>query len=323
MFTLRFDMRLPSTGAPSADLYGAAIEMVGWSESRGALAAIVCEHHGLSDGYLPAPMVLATALAARTSSLPIIAAVVVLPLYQPIRLAEEMIVLDIISRGRVSYVAAIGYRPEEYALYDVDFHARGRIADEYLAVLLDAKSGMPFEHNGSQFQLTPAPFTPGGPRVAWGGRSKAAARRAGRHGLDLFAQTGDTGLQVVYEDAARGAGHEPGWCFLPPSDMPTCVFVSDDVDKAWEELGPFLMHDAEAYAAMNEEDTGSASLSFARSVDELRAEQRSHRIVTVEESLAMVRGGFPLPLQPLVGGLPPEMAWKYLRTVTDEVVPAL
>jgi alkanesulfonate monooxygenase SsuD/methylene tetrahydromethanopterin reductase-like flavin-dependent oxidoreductase (luciferase family) len=297
--------------------------MVEWAESRGAVAAVVCEHHAQKDGYLPAPMILATALAARTSTLPIIVAVVVLPLYQPVRLAEEMMVLDIVSQGRVSYVAGIGYRPEEYDLYGVDFHRRGRIADEQLSVLLRAKSGDPFEHQGTEVQLTPAPFTPGGPRVAWGGGSEAAARRAGRNGLDLFAQTGDEALRVVYEDAARAAGHQPGWCFLPPPDMPTCVFVSDDVDRAWDELGPCLMHDVKAYAAMNEVGAGTASISFARSIDELRAEEGSHRVLTVKEAIGMVRSGLPLPLQPLVGGLPPDVAWKYLRTVTDDVVPAL
>jgi alkanesulfonate monooxygenase SsuD/methylene tetrahydromethanopterin reductase-like flavin-dependent oxidoreductase (luciferase family) len=322
MFTLRFDMRTPATGAPSADLYATALDMASWAESRGALAAIVCEHHGLEDGYLPAPMVLATALAVRTTTLPIVAAVVLLPLYQPIRLAEEMIVLDIISRGRVSYVAAIGYRPEEYELYGTDFHRRGRIADEHLAVLLKAKTGEPFEHEGKRVQLTPRPFTAGGPKVAWGGGSEAAARRAGHNGLDFFAQSGDDALQTAYEDAARAGGHAPGWCLRPRRGMPTSVFVSDDVDRGWEELGPYLLHDAQAYAAMNEGDDTTASLSFAGSVEELRAEEGSYRIVTVDEAVTFIQGGLPLPLQPLVGGLTPETAWRYLRS-TERVMSAL
>jgi alkanesulfonate monooxygenase SsuD/methylene tetrahydromethanopterin reductase-like flavin-dependent oxidoreductase (luciferase family) len=279
------------------------------------VAAVVSEHHQQTDGYLPAPLVLATALAARTTTLPIIVAVVVLPLHQPIRLAEEMIVLDLVSRGRVSYVAAVGYRPEEYDLFGTDFHRRGRIADEYLEVLLRAKTGEPFEHDGRRVQLTPRPFTAGGPTVSWGGGSAPAARRAGRNGLDFFAQAGDEALRTVYEDAARAAGHTPGWCFLPPRDLPTSVFVADDLDRAWDEVGPYLLHDATAYAALNQGDETSASLSFAGSVDELRAEQGSHRIVTVEEAVALVAGGLPLPLQPLVGGLPPEIAWRYLRNI--------
>ena len=67
-------------------------------------------------------MVLASAMAARTTTLPImIAVVLLLPLYDAVRLAEEMTVLDNLSRGRLSYVAAIGYRPVEYEMYGVDF----------------------------------------------------------------------------------------------------------------------------------------------------------------------------------------------------------
>ncbi len=323
MFTLRFDMRAPDTGAPAPALYEAALGMARWSESRGALAVIVSEHHVTGDGYLPAPMILATALAARTTTVAITVAVVLLPLYDPVRLAEEMIVLDLVSGGRVGYVAALGYRPEEYELFGVEFSRRGRIADELLPVLLAARTGEPFDHRGRVVQLAPAPVTPGGPRVAWGGGSVPAARRAGRFGLDFFAQSDAPGLEDAYLAACREHGHEPGWCMLPPRDLATTVFVAEDVDRAWDELGPYLMHDATSYAADHSPGAGTASISFARSVDELRAEAGSHRIVTVEEAVAMVRSGSFLQLQPLVGGLPPELAWPYLRRVTDEVVPAL
>ena len=86
----------------------------------------------------------------------------VLPLYEPIRLAEELVVLDIISGGRVSYVCAVGYREDEYAMFDVDFRRRGRIADEWLSVLLAAKTGEPFEHDGRTVRVTPRPLTTGG-----------------------------------------------------------------------------------------------------------------------------------------------------------------
>ena len=176
MFTMRFDMRSPhggaTAGAATADLYQAALEMVAWAETRGAVLAIVCEHHGMDDGYLPSPLVLATAMAARTTTLPVMVAVVVLPLYRPVRLAEEMVVLDIISKGRVSYVAAIGYRPEEYEMHGVDFHRRGAIAEEHLGILLEAVTGEPFEHEGRTIRVTPPPFTPGGPRS----RGAAGAR---------------------------------------------------------------------------------------------------------------------------------------------------
>lgn len=322
MFLMRFDMRAPEWGAPAQELYAAALEMAEWSERRGALAAVVCEHHGVSDGYLPSPIVLATAMAARTTTLPITVAVVVLPLYQPVRLAEDMAVLDIISRGRVNYVAAIGYVPAEYEQHGVDFHRRGRIAEESLALLLEAKKGMPFDYEGRRIHVTPQPVTAGGPQVAWGGGSAAAAARAGRFGLDFMAQGGDPSLSEVYEEAARSNGHEPGFCMIPPLDMATTVFVAEDVDRAWDELGRHILHDVTSYASINVgRHAFTASISEAQTVDELRAENRSHRIITVEEAVAMVRSGMPLQLHPLIGGLPPEIAWRYLRTVTDVVMP--
>ena len=320
---MRFDMRAPAFGAPTTELYAAALDMAAFAEDRGAITAVVCEHHTMDDGYLPSPLVLATAMAARTSTLPIMTAALILPLYDPVRLAEDMVVLDIISGGRVSYVLAVGYRPEEYEHHGVDFHRRGRLADEQLALLLQAKSGEPFEHQGRRIHVTPTPVTPGGPRVMWGGGSPAAARRAARFGLDMLAQGGGPEVEAAYVAEAQALGREPGFCMVPPTDMATTVFVADDVDAAWDELGPHLLHDVTAYAALNPGRTDTASLSTATDIDELRAEDRTHRIVGVDEAVGMVRTGMPLPLQPLVGGLPPEIAWRYLRIVTDEVMPRL
>jgi hypothetical protein len=83
------------------------------------------------------------------------------------------------------------------------------------------------------------------------------------------------------------------------------------------------LHDAVSYAAWNEGNHDTASLSFATTVEDLRAENGSHRIMTVDEAIEFVRCGQLLGLQPLVGGLPPEIGWRYLRTVADEVMPAL
>ena len=90
MFTMRFDMRAPIGGAATTDLYAAAIEMAAWGETRGCVAATISEHHTAEDGYLPSPLLLASAIAARTDHLFIAIAAALLPFYDPIRLAEEM-----------------------------------------------------------------------------------------------------------------------------------------------------------------------------------------------------------------------------------------
>src|SRR4051812_32656354 len=107
MFTLRFDMRAPVGSAPAADLYAAAVDMCAWAEDRGAVMAVLSEHHATADGHLPAPHLLAAAIAARTKHLAILLAAVPITFWDPVRLAEQISVLDIIARGRVSYAFGI------------------------------------------------------------------------------------------------------------------------------------------------------------------------------------------------------------------------
>jgi alkanesulfonate monooxygenase SsuD/methylene tetrahydromethanopterin reductase-like flavin-dependent oxidoreductase (luciferase family) len=262
-------------------------------------------------------------MAALTTSTPFLIAAALLPLYEPVRLAEEMIVLDHISRGRMLFTLGLGYRPVEYALHGVDYERRGRVADEKLEALLEALRDA--SDGSAATRVTPPPFTPGGPMVNWGGGTKAAARRAGRNGLGFFAQTDLPGLQEAYEEAARAHGHEPGLCILAPPTMPASVFVNDDLDAGWREVGPALLADAVSYAEWNEA-AGSAeytaSLSKSRTIDDLRAENRAHRVVTVAGAVELIRTYGSLSLHPLCGGLDPEVAWRYVRRVADEVVPA-
>jgi alkanesulfonate monooxygenase SsuD/methylene tetrahydromethanopterin reductase-like flavin-dependent oxidoreductase (luciferase family) len=321
MFTMRFDMRAPGKDAAQrAALYRCAIDMAAYADQRGCASVIISEHHASDDGYLPSPFPLAAAMAAVTSSVPIVVAAAILPLYEPVRMAEDMIVLDHISGGRTMFVLGLGYRPVEYELHGVAYDERGRVADEKLTALLDA-----LRASGAGTGITPPPFSATGPLISWGGTSKAAARRAGRNGLGFIAQTNRPELQTVYEEAARDAGHEPGLCILPSPSVPLSVFVHDDVDAAWEEVGDALLADAVPYYDWNTEAGsagGTASLDAARTVDELRKEHGSHRVVTVAEAAELVSTHGSLSLQPLSGGLDPDVAWPYLRRVVDEVLPS-
>jgi alkanesulfonate monooxygenase SsuD/methylene tetrahydromethanopterin reductase-like flavin-dependent oxidoreductase (luciferase family) len=320
MFTMRFDMRAPAFGAPTSELYTAACDMSAWAETRGCIAAVLCEHHGSDDGYLPSPIVLASAIAARTERL-LLSVVVILPFYDPVRLAEDLAVLDIISNGRASVIFGIGYRPEEYEHFGLDIHRRGRSADEKLDLLRKLLSGEPVVHDGRHILVTPPPRTPGGPTLMWGGASVAAARRAGRYGLGLLANGGEPGMREAYESASMEHGHQPGPVLLPDRDTPSVVFVAEDVDHAWDEIGEHLLHDARVYAEWNPDNETSAGISPATNVAELRATSRSHRIMSVAEAIERVSAGEMLNLSPLCGGLPPNLAWPYLERVGDVVLP--
>lgn len=316
MFTLRFDMRAPDWAGPAADLYAAAIDMCAWAETRGAVLAVLSEHHGADDGHLPAPLTLASAIAARTQTLAILLAAVTIPLWDPVRLAEEMSVLDLISRGRVSYAFGVGHRSQEYEHFGIDMATRGRVADEILAVLGPLVRGEPVQYRGRTVRVTPPCGSPAGPMVLIAGGSKAAARRAGAFGLGFVSQTDLPGLKEFYEEQCRTHGHEPGLIQFPVPGAPTAVFVADDeqaTDEAWDVLGPYLLHDAVTAASYRVHDDSVASITRADSVTALRAESGPYRIFTSEEATEYVRGGRPLPLHPLCGGVPPDVAWPYLE----------
>jgi alkanesulfonate monooxygenase SsuD/methylene tetrahydromethanopterin reductase-like flavin-dependent oxidoreductase (luciferase family) len=320
MFTMRFDMRAPGGVATMPALYEAAIDMAAWAEDRGGVMCLISEHHGSPDGYLPSPLLLASAMAARTTRMAFIIGAALMPFYDPIRLAEDMAVLDIMSKGRVSYVMALGYRPEEFEMFGIDWDRRGDAAEAKLALLLQAITGDPFVHEARRVQITPPPLTQ--IQISWGGGTKPAARRAGRHGLGFFAESDADGLLEAYEAEARKHGHEPGQAALPAPGTPTTVFVADDLDEAWAEIGPHMLHDIATYGEWNVNKQNIASLSTARTVADLRDERGSYRIFTVDEAVDIVKNGGLLLLQPLCGGLPPELAWKYLKVVTDQVMPA-
>lgn len=323
MFLLRFDMRAPTDGpATITDLYDAAIEMAVWGERHGAVSVVLSEHHASTDGYLPSPLVLASAIAARTSTVPITVAALLVPLHDPVRLAEDMAVLDVISHGRVAYVAGLGYRPEEYAMFGQSLGARGARMEECLTVLQRAWSGEEFDFDGRRVHVTPAPVTPGGPPLMYGGGTPAAARRAARFGLGFFAQTWTDGLEDAYRDECERVGTTPGLCMIPAAGSATSVFVATDVDRAWEQIGPYMLHDARMYASWLGE-SAAVSKSTAASVDALRAEAGAYRVFTPDEAVEHVRTFGFLGLHPLCGGCPPELAWESLELVADRVLPVL
>lgn len=315
-------MRVPGkSSAEIADHYQAAIDMARWMDEQGGFSIAISEHHCSDDGYIPAPLMLASAMATVTSEVGIMVAATLLPLYDPVRLAEEMIVLDYIGRGRVSYVLALGYRPEEYALFGLDYARRGAIADEKLAQLLKAldRAG-----RGEEMpRITPEPFSPRRPTIFWGGGSKPAARRAGRNGLGFVAQNDAPGLREAFEQACRDAGHEPGLCMIPPKARPGVVFVAEDVDEAWAEIGPYLLADARSYAEWNQKaGMESHVLSGAETVQVMREEQGNYQIVDIEDAKALAQQWGGLPLHPLCGGCPPELAWPYLQRAAEIALPA-
>lgn len=316
---VRFNLVEPgATPASLSARYRAALDMAAYADEHGITTVQTEEHHGVENNWLPSPFAFAAAVFGATSRIAVTVSAVIGPLHDPLRLAEEIAVLDLLSGGRLVTVAGIGYRPEEYAQFDVDWKRRGRLQDELLETLLKAWTGEEFEYRGRTVRVTPRPFTDPHPLLLVGGSSKAAARRAARLGLPFFPSAHLPELEAYYKERLVEYGTE-GWTMMPTAETPL-LHISVDPDETWARHGGHFLHEARTYASWQSGDIRSAVRSAATSVDELRAEG-VYRILTPAECVA--QGLDNLVLHPLAGGMPVEEGWRSLRLFTEQVIPAL
>ncbi|MFI7342125.1 LLM class flavin-dependent oxidoreductase [Streptomyces sp. NPDC050085] len=335
---VRFNLVDPA-GTPESlsARYKAAVEMSAYADERGIDTIQIEEHHGVANNWLSSPFTFAGAVfgatqgnsAARSASLrgggratggriAVTVSAIIGPLYDPLRLAEDIAVLDLVSGGRLVTVAGIGYRPEEYAQFDVEWKRRGKLQDELLDTLLKAWTGEEFTYRGRRVRVTPRPFTQPHPLLLVGGSSQAAARRAARLGLPFFPSAHLPELDAYYKEKLAEYGTE-GWTMMPAKTTPL-LHLSEDPDRTWAEYGEHFLHEARTYASWQSGDIKSAVRSGASTVAELRAEG-VYRIVTPEECLAQGLDNYVL--HPLSGGMPIEEGQRSLQLFAERVVPAL
>jgi alkanesulfonate monooxygenase SsuD/methylene tetrahydromethanopterin reductase-like flavin-dependent oxidoreductase (luciferase family) len=319
MFGIRFDFRNPSfSGVDMADRYAAALEMSEWADRQGAMLIGLSEHHGSADGYLPSAMAMAAAIAARTSNARIAINAVVAALHDPLRLAEDAAVVDLLSRGRLDLTVVGGYVREEFDAFGVPMSERPARVRETVATLRSAWTGEPFEFRGRTARVLPRPAQPGGPRIVIGGSSAAAARRAARI-ADGFLPAEPHFWDPYRDECLKLGKPDPGAYLGGNTDV---VVLAEDPEEAWPELGPYFLHELNAYGAWQAVDGVQAGYKMADSVEELRRTGQ-YRIVTPDEYAAELKAGGDLAfalLHPMVGGIPPEKAWKHLRLFEESVL---
>jgi alkanesulfonate monooxygenase SsuD/methylene tetrahydromethanopterin reductase-like flavin-dependent oxidoreductase (luciferase family) len=319
-FGFRFDFRNPDiANTTMADRYAAALDMVEWADALGCTTISVSEHHGSPDGYLPSPIPMLAAMAARTANVRFIVAALIAPFHDPLRLAEDLIVLDNLSRGRVDLIVAGGYVHEEFAMFDVPMKERGRRVSEAVTVLRAAFSGLPFEYRGRTVHITPAPFRPGGPSILLGGSSRPAAERAARIADGFIPSTPE--VWPFYRDAVLKLGRpDPG---PSPVGANQVVALAEDPDQGWEQMAPFFLHETNAYGTWQAQDDVASPFHNVDDVDELRTTGQ-YRVLAPEQFVEEQKAApFPYALfHPLCGGMPIELAWSSLHLFENEVLPA-
>ncbi|MFD0402609.1 LLM class flavin-dependent oxidoreductase [Kitasatospora sp. NPDC127121] len=225
---------------------------------------------GLADRVVfdnPEPLVTLAALAGATSRVRLQTEVLLAPHHVPALLAKQTATLDLLSGGRFTLGLGVGGREDDFLAAGIDPRRRGRLLDERMAVLRRLWAGEPFGEGVGP--VGPAPATPGGPEVLFGGFAPAALDRVGRFG-----------------DGFLGAG-------VPPEAM---AGLFQDVEKSWQRHGrdgrPRLV--AQANAVLGPAETVEQARRNIRAYYESsgRADRMEEGLLTTPEAIRAAVAGF-------------------------------
>jgi len=162
--------------------YRDALEEVVHAEDLGFDSVWMEEHHSVTDHYWPSPLPVLAGFATRTTRMRLGTDILVAPFYHPVRLAEDAAMLDVMSGGRFVLGIAIGYKPDEFALYGAALEKRGARFEEQLAVMKALWTQDRVAFHGTYYtvdgRLEPRPVTRPHPPVWIGGWGDITLRRA-------------------------------------------------------------------------------------------------------------------------------------------------
>lgn len=319
---LRYDMNSPSFGASQPALYRAAIDQAVWADKLGFTQVYIAEHHGAEDGYCPSPMIFGGAVLGATRNIEVHFSALVITMHDPLRLAEDLSVLDNLSNGRVRLTAGMGYRPHEFEMFGRDITKRLAIMNETLDVLKKAWTGEPFEYQGRTVRVTPKPARAAGPKIYMGGSTDKSAIRAGKAGYQYY--PGHPALFDIYKEERAKAGFPAPEPLL--KSAANFFYVSDDPDRDWPLLAPHIGFATTTYAEWaKERGVGATTYKAAPTLEELR-NLPIFKVLKPDEAVAYIKSLGPdsqVTFHALLGGLDPELSWKSLRLFEKAVLPEL
>ena len=245
-FGLWYDFRNPA-GGPFEGLYRANLDQIVWAESLGFDSVWLTEHHFCADGYTPSPLVIAAAIGERTRRMRIGTNLMLLPLADPVRMAEDAATLAILTGGRFDLGVGLGYRQIEFDYFGRRLNHRPSLLEEGIEIIRRAWSGEPVHFSGKRFRVdglsvTPTPTTR--PRLFIGGMAPVAIERAARIG-DGFLSTGGIGHDI-YVNALEAQGK-------PRSAGAICAghwaLIAPDPEAEAARAGPYALYQTNQYVS--------------------------------------------------------------------------
>lgn len=237
--------RAPGDGSSWTEVYEQSIAYAKAADRLGFDYVVVPEHHSAEIGFNPTPFLTLTAIARETEHVRLTPQPLLLPLYHPVHVAEQLAALDLFSGGRAMLGVGVGYREEDFESFGVPRHERGARTEEALAILLGVLRERNFSYQGRFFSvqgvdITPRPLQEPHPEIFVTARSKPAVERAVRFGLGintLYLDATAGGVYHTYCEAAAAGGVDPASLSF------TIVrngFVAESMDEAVRIGGPFV-----------------------------------------------------------------------------------
>jgi alkanesulfonate monooxygenase SsuD/methylene tetrahydromethanopterin reductase-like flavin-dependent oxidoreductase (luciferase family) len=207
----------PAAPVDFRQVYEDAVQYAREADALGFDYIVVPEHHSVQIGYDPTPFLALTALARETRQIGLTTQPLLLPLYHPVHVAEQLAVLDVISNGRAMLGVGVGYRDGDFEAFGVPRSERGARAEEALTILLGVLRQPNFSYSGRFYQardvsLSPRPVQEPHPKIYVTARSRAAVARAVRFGLSvntLHYEAIDGGVYAEYCRQIEAAGVNP------------------------------------------------------------------------------------------------------------------
>ncbi len=250
----------PETGLDNASLYAALMEQVTWLDGLGLDLVWFTEHHFMDDGYLPSWIPLASAMAARTKNARFSCDVCLLPFNHPIRLAEDLAVLDNLSGGRVELGVGMGYAPHEFRGFGLPVSRRVSLTDEGIAVLKLCFAGEKFSFAGKRYNFQDVTIRPGyvqagGPPLWVAAMSEAGAQRAARFDTNLLPQGPRSTVLDPWRRELAASGRDPGQYRV--GIIRSCL-VTDDPERDWPPVRQAERYRMGTYAKFQQDLGGGA-----------------------------------------------------------------
>ncbi|MFO1062136.1 MAG: LLM class flavin-dependent oxidoreductase [Dongiaceae bacterium] len=277
----------PESGLSHPALYAAILDQVAWLDGLGLDLVWFTEHHFVDDGYLPSWIPVAAAMAARTRRVRFSCDVCLLPFNHPVRLAEDLAVLDNLSGGRVEIGVGMGYAPHEFKGFGLPVSRRVSLTDEGLEVLRRAFTGESFSFAGKRYtfenvKITPGYVQPGGPPLWVAAMSEAGAQRAARFGANLLPQGPRGKVLDPWRAALAAQGGDPDARRV--GIIRSCL-VTDDRARDWAMVRAAERRRMEVYNRFRSESGGLGGVAGA--ADEERIPQ-TWVVGTVDDCVAQL-----------------------------------